>query len=236
MFRKHLKKFKLSETIWAYLGYLLLIPSLLFNGWQYWQSKNPSTYFSVTDVVDGDTFAVPEYGRLRLANLEAPELDFCGGQEAKEFLSSLVQNKKVRLDIHDRDVYNRPVVYAYVNHAFVNEELLKNGWAVYVRGGGDEKIKAELKTVYEQAREQQMGIHGECTQTTSPKGQKCLIKGNVDVDDPKSKVYHFPGCSHFESVTIELYRGDQWFCTEKEAQTAGFKKSAQCFDKKFQPL
>ena len=49
------------------------------------------------------------------------------------------------------------------------------------------------------------------------------------------KIYHFPGCAGYNVVIVELDRGEQWFCSEKEAQAAGFVKSEQCYGKKWRP-
>jgi len=80
---------------------------------------------SVYKVIDGDTFDAFPVGRVRLADVNAPELNEKGGVGAKEALIKLIQDEKVYSDIDDKyvvDRYNRlvSVVYARVD----SEKLL----------------------------------------------------------------------------------------------------------------
>jgi endonuclease YncB( thermonuclease family) len=89
-------------------------------------------------VVDGDTLDVDSVGRVRLADINAPEIGQPGALEATDFVVSLVFNKTVYLDIDDiygADVYGRTiaVLYARYNATYlinVNKALLDSGLAV----------------------------------------------------------------------------------------------------------
>jgi len=66
----------------------------------------------VYHVVDGDTFDGFPSGRVRLADINAPEVGESGYYEAKDALTQLVLNKWVYLDVDDlyvMDRYNRLV-------------------------------------------------------------------------------------------------------------------------------
>ena len=52
----------------------------------------------------------------------------------------------------------------------------------------------------------------------------CGIKGNIS-QDRKEKIYHLPHTAHYKKIRIDLRRGERWFCSEKSAQKAGWKKS-----------
>jgi len=56
-------------------------------------------------------------------------------------------------------------------------------------------------------------------------GQKdgCLIKGNISSSG--EKIYHVPGGSSYAKTQIDTSKGERWFCTEQEAQDAGWRKS-----------
>ena len=92
---------------------------------------------TVTNIIDGDTFD-SLLGRVRLADINAPELDEPGGYEAKNALTSLILNRVVYLDIDDiygTDPYGRIVAVVYVRYNSthllnVNKWLLDNGYAV----------------------------------------------------------------------------------------------------------
>lgn len=70
----------------------------------------------VTYVYDGDTImlqADKHYYRIRLASIDAPELDQPYGLEAKRALSKLVYNKPVIAQVMDKDIYGRKVAKVY---------------------------------------------------------------------------------------------------------------------------
>ena len=92
---------------------------------------------TVYKVVDGDTFDAFPSGRVRLADINAPELSEEGGQEAKGALINLVLNRKVYLDVDDlyiMDRYNRLVCVVFIDYNSthvlnVNKWLIENGYA-----------------------------------------------------------------------------------------------------------
>ncbi len=92
---------------------------------------------TVTRVVDGDTFDATPVGRVRLADINTPEVGQLGAREATDHLSSLIRNRVVYLDVDDlygSDVYGRVVAVVYVRHNAthlinVNEALLEAGLA-----------------------------------------------------------------------------------------------------------
>ena len=91
----------------------------------------------VYNVIDGDTFDAFPVGRIRIADIDAPESWESGYGEAKDFLTSLIGNKRVHLDVDDigiMDNNQRLVCLVYVRHNSthlknVNEALLQSGHA-----------------------------------------------------------------------------------------------------------
>jgi hypothetical protein len=63
---------------------------------------------------------------------------------------------------------------------------------------------------------------------TSPAARKesgsCDIKGNVSIDTGE-RIYHVPGQKHYTETIIRPEFGEQWFCSESEARSAGWRKS-----------
>ena len=92
----------------------------------------------VSRVIDGDTFDTASGDRVRLADVDAPEKGESGYYDARDFLISLVYNKRVYLDIDDiygTDKYGRVVCVVYVEYNSthfknVNKALLVGGYAV----------------------------------------------------------------------------------------------------------
>ncbi|KUK44659.1 MAG: thermonuclease family protein [Methanothrix sp.] len=79
----------------------------------------PTTEVSgvVTKVVDGDTFDVDGFGRVRLADVDCPEMDTPGGKAAKFFAETMLLDETVHLDVDDhrgKDRYGRWVAVAYI--------------------------------------------------------------------------------------------------------------------------
>jgi micrococcal nuclease len=90
----------------------------------------------IANVIDGDTIDIGGVGRVRLADINAPERDEPCGEEAKEYVKSICEEKKVYLDIDDLYITGGcgrivAVVYAPYRGGYVNlnQLLLKKGYA-----------------------------------------------------------------------------------------------------------
>jgi len=224
------KKIKWKKNV-SLIGLVLLIPSLLLNLWQYSNRKQEDT-FLVTKILDGDTFVTEDKSVVRLFAISAPEINLCGGREAKEALIKELLDKRVSLDTKVRGSRGRKIAMVYKGKKIVNAELLKTGW--YSFEGGKTDDRDLLKSAYDSAREEKKGIYSQqCTQLENLENPECKIKGNISLND-EGKFYHFPGCGRYEDVLVDLYRGDEWFCSEKEAEKAGFVKSKNCYKQKYE--
>lgn len=51
----------------------------------------------------------------------------------------------------------------------------------------------------------------------------CEIKGNISSDG--EKIYHMKGQKYYDVTKIDKDKGEKWFCTEKEAEDDGWRKS-----------
>ncbi|GLT31532.1 hypothetical protein SLA2020_062630 [Shorea laevis] len=67
--------------------------------------------------------------RLRLMGIDAPEMSMPYGDEAKEELVNLVQGKCLRVLVYGEDKYGRTIGDVYCNGIFVQEAMLKKGFA-----------------------------------------------------------------------------------------------------------
>ncbi|MCX8188033.1 MAG: thermonuclease family protein [Nitrososphaeria archaeon] len=91
-------------------------------------------------VVDGDTFDAFPVGRVRLADVNAPEIDTPEGKAARDVLIDLFEEYGPRIyldvdDVHVMDRYNRIVAVGYLRYNSthlmnINKWLLENGHAV----------------------------------------------------------------------------------------------------------
>ena len=187
--------------------------------------------YKVEKVLDGDSFVIGLNQSVRLANLDAPQLEFCYGKEAKENIEDLILEKYVRIEDAGRDHFGRIIGMVYLDDKLVNEIIVRNGWAKYQTGGTENKEITELmKKSAKEAKEKGLGVWSrKCYQKENLENPECLIKGNIGKSDG-TKIYHLPGCSEYDRTVVELDLGEQWFCNEKEAERAGYRKSEHCFD------
>ncbi|PIV01532.1 hypothetical protein COS54_00850 [Candidatus Shapirobacteria bacterium CG03_land_8_20_14_0_80_39_12] len=217
---------KFIGKILPFLGFFLFIISLVFNVLQYSKNKSLSQGTKVIGVIDGDTIVLEGKARLRLRNIDAPELGFCGGTEAKDLLEKLVNNKTIIFKEKILDQKGRAMALIYIDNLLINKEMLKSGWARY---HSDQSTAAEeLKATANKAKTDGLGIFSsKCYQIKNPDNPKCVIKGNIDKNSDL-KNYYFPGCPQYEFTIVEKDLGENWFCTEKEAQAAGFTRAKNC--------
>lgn len=221
-------KQSVAKTL-SILALPLLAISLLANLIIYQRAKTVEKNYVVEAVIDGDSFILANQQRIRLFAVDAPELEFCGGQEAKAYLEQLILKKVVRIERVFIDSYQRVNAKVYLGNKLVNAAILKAGWARYDRS--DQSPKQKMKTAYEAAQKSGKGIFGQCRQAENPERPECAVKGNLSQNDGE-KTYHFPGCAKYEETIVEKDKGEEWFCTEREAQAAGYKRAAGCRDLK----
>lgn len=180
-------------------------------------------YYTAIRVFDGDTFETKEKQYIRMSGIDAPELGRCGSEEAKQMLEKLVLGKKLYIKVyyHQGARLNGLV---YNDKGLVSTAMLSSGWAVF--NDRDNVDLPEFTEATHKARVEKSGIFGpKCTQTTNTAKPSCNIKGNIRKG---KKIYHLPACKSYKTTDIQLYNGDEWFCTEKEAKDAGFTKATQC--------
>lgn len=180
---------------------------------------------TVTSVIDGDTFVITNKQTVRLFGVDAPELQYCFGKEAKEALTKKILGKKVILKSPRMDFYRRVQANVYLNGEFVNEYLAKNGF-VLVPGTGESQLE-EIKNANSIARNNKLGVYSNKCLPINPPSLKCNIKGQIPYGTDQ-KIYLTQDCRFYKVSEVERYRGEDWFCTEKEAQSAGFTKSPYC--------
>lgn len=120
----------------------------------------------VVRVIDGDTIELSSGQRVRYIGIDTPERDECFYLEAKAVNEQLVLNKKVKLvkDVSETDKYGRLLRYVYVENIFVNQYLVKEGYAYAATYPPDVSYAEDFVKAQETARNQQKGFWkaGEC--------------------------------------------------------------------------
>jgi micrococcal nuclease len=214
------------------------------------------SYYPVSSVVDGDTVKINIDGKIqtfRLIGLDTPETvdprkDVqCFGVEASNKAKELLNGKKVRIETDSSqgtyDKYNRSLGYIYLESGlFYNKYMIEQGYAHEYTYGTPYKYQAEFKAAQKTAQTNKLGFwatntcNGNTTTTatvtipeTAPASGatgSCTIKGNIG--STKEKIYHMVGCGSYTKTVIDESKGEKWFCTEKEAISAGWRKALNC--------
>ena len=221
------------------------LPSFEANQTKNSNSNNSSEEgYLVTKVVDGDTIEIEGGQKVRYIGIDTPETVDpreavgCYGKEASNKNKELVEGKKVRLekDVSETDRYGRLLRYIYVGEIFVNEYLVKEGFAKASSYPPDVKYQDKFKASEALARDSKKGLWGGCSLgsgqvqsstnyslTTLNNNPDCKIKGNISSSG--EKIYHVPGGSYYDKTSIDESKGERWFCSDAEAVTAGWRAS-----------
>jgi micrococcal nuclease len=199
-------------------------------GWWTISHRNQPLLFPayrMAEVIDGDTFVTTEKQHIRLVSIQAPELGRCYSTESARLLTNLLTGKQLYIKVVLTDSYRRLVSLVYTDQGLVNKLLVEKG-AAYFANGYD---YAGLNAAMARARVQKLGIFSpDCVPAVNTAHPGCVIKANLDISHSQIKTYRFPGCGQYNNNLVQLSEGDQWFCTEKEAQKAGFTKAGDCYN------
>jgi endonuclease YncB( thermonuclease family) len=185
--------------------------------------------------ITGDTMRIGS-STVRLAGIEAPETEQrCGkgnrqwrcATAAQAALSRLVGGRDVHCTIEGSDDTGRSRAYCTSGNMDINGELVRQGY-VFAETG----LFAPYAAFEKEASAQRVGVWSgdaerpsqyrakawEEAKRRAPDG--CPIKGLVT---GSGRIYVLPGAPDYERGRIQKGRGERWFCSERDAQSAGFK-------------
>lgn len=114
----------------------------------------------VTRIVDGDTLVISTGETVRLIGIDTPEKEDCYSTNTANRLRELVLDKEISIeyDQSEKDRYSRTLLYVWVNGSFVNEVLVKEGYADAKRYPPDIKYAPVLEAAEEEAKSKNLGI------------------------------------------------------------------------------
>lgn len=144
----------------------------------------------VLDVVDGDTVRLDNGLSVRYLGIDAPEVrQRVGGrwiyapepfgEKASDFNRKLVEGKRILLEFdpeksHDR--FGRLLAYVFVGKRFVNEEMVRSGFAKVRQRFVRPEYRGRFRRAEEEARLQGLGVW-----SGEKKGRSNL---DLDPEDP----------------------------------------------------
>lgn len=135
---------------------------------------NENQTFKVVRIIDGDTIEIEGGEKIRYIGINTPEIDdkdlvkLCFAQKAALKNKELVEGKQISLvkDISETDKYGRLLRYVYIGDTFINDFLVRQGFAQISTYPPDVKFKQQFQEAEQEARQNKRGLWGE----------ECLIK------------------------------------------------------------
>ncbi len=123
----------------------------------------PPEQATLLRVVDGDTILVEVAGQIaeiRYIGMNTPEPWQAGYEEATQFNASLLQRGPLRLyrDRFNVDHLGRWLRYVFAGDVFVNEALVRFGWAEVFWTPFDTACQTRLRTAQNEARLSRRGL------------------------------------------------------------------------------
>lgn len=173
------------------------------------------------------------------------------GIAARDALAEFLQGQSITCSGDEIDRYDRRIMTCFVGDTDINAAMVAGGWAlaflryadIYV--GEEQAARARQAGLWSGAfiapwdwrhRGPQTEILGSVSvplnaqhhllpqpvASVSPT-TGCQIKGNISRDG--TRIYHVPGQQDYDNTRISESNGERWFCTEDEAQAAGWRRA-----------
>ncbi len=215
-----------------------------------WAGTPSQTFSGTAKVVDGDSLEIGAT-RIRLFGIDAPEgrqrcardsMDWPCGVEAANKLRSLIGGRAIDCVERDVDQYERVVAVCTTGATDLNAAMVRAGLALAYRHYSNDYVADE-----DEARSAKRGMwagaftapwdyrhsHSDAapedprTQQDPQQNQldsqtgECMIKGNIN--GRGERIYHVPGTRGYDETVITESKGERWFCSEQEAESAGWR-------------
>lgn len=202
----------------------------------------------VINVADGDTITIltqsDEKIKIRLAGIDCPESFQVHGEKAKQYLSSLVDGKRVRIEPETVDQYGRTVGMVFVNGANINEQIVSNGHGWVFRKYCTADYCKDWLKLEDKARKARAGLWQDANPkppwewraeqkgrsnsgnvatpavvaTPTGGGGSTVYHGNT-----RSQVFHGPSCKDYNCKNCTVVLG-----SAQEAVRAGYRAHREC--------
>ena len=185
----------------------------------------------VVKVIDGDTIELENGQKVRYIGVNTPETVDprksieCYGKEASNKNKELVEGKFVRLekDVSETDRYGRLLRYIWINDTFVNEYLVREGYAQVSTYPPDVKYEERFLDAQRIAVNEERGLWGSKCENTQ-------LNINVSISTTNQTQTNTSSISKLQSQINETsyvcsynaYNCND-FSTHNEAQTAFIK-------------
>jgi micrococcal nuclease len=126
-------------------------------------------YYTVKQVLDGDTMLLENGVTVRLIGVNTPETNHPEvpvqrfGKEATEFTRRMAEGMKVTMEFVERkkDIYDRTLAYIFIDGELLNKKIIECGYGYANRRFAHPRMD-EFITAEKQARARQYGLWNYC--------------------------------------------------------------------------
>lgn len=203
--------------------------------------------FKVAHVVDGDTIKLENGQVVRYIGIDTPETVDprkpvqCFGKEASNKNNELVEGKEVKLvkDVSETDKYGRILRYVYIGDIFVNEYLVRNGFAHSYSYPPDIKFQDQFRKAEGEARNNKRGLWAddackiESSSTPSSSSSQSNSQSNNNVpatiqSDGSYSCNCSKTCPQMSSCAEAQYQLNACGCSKRDADHDGIACDADC--------
>lgn len=182
----------------------------------------------VLRVIDGDTFEIDGGQRVRYIGIDTPELSGkveCYGREAYEKNRELIEGKEIQMvkDISETDRYGRLLRYVYIGDNFINDMLVRTGYANASSYPPDIMYQNQFNSAEREAREGGRGLWSSCSiQTTSVVKPTNTTKGTSTQSSGESYSCNCSKtCSEINSCAEAQYQLSICGCLQRDGNGDG---------------
>lgn len=173
------------------------------------ETGRTSNDVKVVRVIDGDTIILASGEIVRYIGINSPESNDCYSQESTNANTQLVLGKVVSLekDVSNLDKYNRLLRFVWVDDKFVNEQLVREGFAKAYKYPPDVTFADQFVQAEQEARENDRGLWSTCEQNSinaispSPTAKSTTQYSGADKDCGDFKT-HAQAQAFFESAGV----------------------------------
>lgn len=242
-----LRRIMPSGAVFSRLAtYAVVLVIVLGAGWVVWRGASalPSLMSSTPPLegrglaLTGDTLRVAKT-TIALAGIEAPlpgqtcqtarSRSWRCDRAARSALVRLLDDGTARCEFSGSDDNGRKLATCHVGDKDIAAELVRSGHVFATSGyfssysSLEDEARAEKRGIWTGTAERPQDYRAQKWQDakrTAPDG--CPIKGNVE---DGRRVYVLPWSQDYARTKVSSRRGERWFCSEAEAQAAGWKPS-----------
>ena len=142
--------------------------------------------FLVKRVIDGDSIVLENGQQVRYIGINTPDFpNECFASESANENKRLLEGKMIRMekDTSETDKYGRLLRYIYLDSMFINDYLVRNGYAYDFAYEPDIKYKERFASAEEEAKQNRRGLWGDVCHPIIVQGPQTRGGGDAGISE-----------------------------------------------------